>query len=34
VLFVAGKVERASATYGSFGAALTILVWLYVVSRV
>jgi uncharacterized BrkB/YihY/UPF0761 family membrane protein len=34
VLFVAGRVERASATYGSLGAALTILVWLYVVSRV
>ena len=34
VLFVADRVERASATYGSFGAALTILVWLYVVSRV
>jgi membrane protein len=34
VLFLADRVERASATYGSFGAALTILVWLYVVSRV
>ena len=34
VLFVADRVERASATYGSFGAALTVLVWLYVVSRV
>lgn len=34
VLFVAGRLERASATYGSFGAALTILVWLYVLSRV
>jgi membrane protein len=34
VLFVAGRVERASATYGSFGVAFTILVWLYVVSRV
>jgi uncharacterized BrkB/YihY/UPF0761 family membrane protein len=34
VLFVADKVERASATYGSFGAAFTILVWLYVASRV
>jgi uncharacterized BrkB/YihY/UPF0761 family membrane protein len=34
VLFVAGRLERASAAYGSFGAALTILVWLYVLSRV
>ena len=34
VLFVAGRVEHASATYGSFGAAFTLLVWLYVVSRV
>ena len=34
VLFVAGKVERASATYGAFGAAFTVLVWLYVASRV
>ena len=34
VLFVANRVQRASATYGSFGAAFTILVWLYVVSRV
>ena len=33
VLFLTGRVERASATYGSFGAALTILVWLYVISR-
>ena len=34
VLFVAGRIEHASATYGSFGAAFTLLVWLYVVSRV
>jgi uncharacterized BrkB/YihY/UPF0761 family membrane protein len=34
VLFVADRVERASATYGSFGAAFTLLVWFYVVSRV
>jgi membrane protein len=34
VLFVANRVQRASATYGSFGAAFTILAWLYVVSRV
>jgi uncharacterized BrkB/YihY/UPF0761 family membrane protein len=33
VLFLTDRVERASATYGSFGAALTILVWLYVISR-
>ena len=33
-LFIAGKVERASETYGSLGVAFTILVWLYVVSRV
>jgi uncharacterized BrkB/YihY/UPF0761 family membrane protein len=34
VLFIAGKVERASETYGSLGVAFTILFWLYVVSRV
>jgi uncharacterized BrkB/YihY/UPF0761 family membrane protein len=34
VLFVADRVERASETYGSLGVAFTILVWLYVVSRV
>lgn len=34
VLFIAGRVERASATYGSLGVAFTILFWLYVVSRV
>jgi uncharacterized BrkB/YihY/UPF0761 family membrane protein len=34
VLFVAGRLERASATYGSFGVAFTILLWLYVLSRV
>ena len=33
-LFVAGKVERAAETYGSLGVAFTLLVWLYVVSRV
>jgi membrane protein len=32
-LFVAERLERASATYGSFGAAFTILVWLYLFSR-
>ena len=34
VLFIAGKVERASQTYGSLGVAFTILLWLYVISRV
>jgi membrane protein len=34
VLFIAGKVERASATYGSLGVAFTLLFWLYCVSRV
>jgi uncharacterized BrkB/YihY/UPF0761 family membrane protein len=34
VLFVSGRLERASATYGSFGAAFTVLLWLYVASRV
>jgi uncharacterized BrkB/YihY/UPF0761 family membrane protein len=34
VLFLARRIEHASATYGSFGAALTLMVWLYIVSRV
>jgi len=34
VLFIAGKVERASATYGSLGVAFTLLFWLYMLSRV
>jgi membrane protein len=34
VLFIADKVERASQTYGSLGVAFTILLWLYVISRV
>jgi membrane protein len=34
VLFIAGRVERASETYGSLGVAFTILFWLYIVSRV
>ena len=34
VLFIAGKVERASATYGSLGVAFTLLFWLYCASRV
>jgi uncharacterized BrkB/YihY/UPF0761 family membrane protein len=34
VLLVAGQIERASETYGPLGAAFTILVWLFVVSRV
>jgi uncharacterized BrkB/YihY/UPF0761 family membrane protein len=33
-LFIAGKVERASETYGSLGVAFTVLFWLYVISRV
>lgn len=33
-LFIAGKVERASETYGALGVAFTILFWLYIVSRV
>jgi len=33
-LFIAGKIERASETYGSLGVAFTLLFWLYVVSRV
>jgi membrane protein len=33
-LFIAGKIERASETYGSLGVAFTILFWLYIVSRV
>ena len=34
VLFIAGKIERASETYGSLGVAFTLLFWLFVVSRV
>jgi uncharacterized BrkB/YihY/UPF0761 family membrane protein len=34
VLFIAGRVDRASETYGSLGVAFTLLFWLYVVSRV
>jgi uncharacterized BrkB/YihY/UPF0761 family membrane protein len=34
VLFLAGRIQHASATYGSFGAALTLMVWLYIISRV
>ncbi|WP_169542303.1 YihY/virulence factor BrkB family protein [Solirubrobacter soli] len=33
-LFLAGRIEHASKTYGSFGAALTLMVWLYIISRV
>jgi uncharacterized BrkB/YihY/UPF0761 family membrane protein len=33
-LFVADKLERASATYGAFGVAFTILLWLYFLSRI
>jgi membrane protein len=34
VLVVSDQMERASATYGPLGAAFTILLWLFVVSRV
>ena len=34
VLFVAGRIERSSETYGSLGVAFTMLFWLFVVSRV
>jgi membrane protein len=34
VLFIAGRIERSSETYGSLGVAFTILFWLFVVSRV
>jgi uncharacterized BrkB/YihY/UPF0761 family membrane protein len=34
VLFIGAKVARASATYGSLGVAFTVLVWLYVLSRI
>ena len=34
MLFIAGRIERASETYGSLGVAFTILFWLFVVSRV
>lgn len=34
VLFIAGKVQRASATYGPLGAAFAILLWLFLISRV
>jgi uncharacterized BrkB/YihY/UPF0761 family membrane protein len=33
-LFLAGKVERASATYGTIGAAFALLFWMYLISRV
>jgi uncharacterized BrkB/YihY/UPF0761 family membrane protein len=34
VLFVAGRIEHSSQTYGSLGVAFTILLWLFIVSRV
>ena len=34
VLFISGQVERASDTYGPLGVAFTILVWLFLISRV
>ena len=34
VWFIAGRIERASETYGSLGVAFTILFWLFVISRV
>ena len=34
VLFIAGRIEHAANTYGTLGVAATVLVWLFVVSRV
>jgi uncharacterized BrkB/YihY/UPF0761 family membrane protein len=34
VLFIAGRIERSSETYGSLGVAFTLLFWLFVISRV
>ena len=34
VLFIAGRIERSSETYGSLGVAFTLLFWLFIVSRV
>jgi membrane protein len=34
VLFIGGRVEHASATYGTLGVAFALLAWLYVISRV
>ena len=34
MLFIAGRIERSSETYGSLGVAFTLLFWLFVVSRV
>ena len=34
VWFIAGRIERASETYGSLGVAFTLLFWLFVISRV
>jgi membrane protein len=34
VLFIAGRIERSSETYGSLGVAFTMLFWLFIVSRV
>ncbi len=34
VLFIAGRIERASDAYGPLGIAFTLLFWLFVVSRV
>ena len=34
VLFIAGRIERASDAYGSLGVAFTVLFWLFVISRV
>ena len=34
VLFLGGRVEKASATYGSLGVAFTLLLWLFIVCRV
>ena len=34
VLFIAGRIERASDAYGSLGVAFTVLFWLFIISRV
>ena len=33
VYYLAGRAERAASLYGAIGAALTLLLWLYIVAR-
>jgi uncharacterized BrkB/YihY/UPF0761 family membrane protein len=33
VYYLAGQAERATSTYGAIGAALTILLWLFILAR-